>query len=62
MTPVGSLNDMLLDVAFVGTPIQCAKQKICDEVEEMFEFRKRQGWDKANQYKYIFDIGESGCR
>jgi hypothetical protein len=47
--PVGPLNDLLLDVAFVGKPIQCQEQAVCDQVEEMFEFRKRQGWDKANQ-------------
>ncbi|KAJ9115819.1 hypothetical protein QFC22_004960 [Naganishia vaughanmartiniae] len=46
---VGSLNDMLLDIAFVGEPIQCATQEICKELAETYEFRKRQGWDKANK-------------
>ncbi|KAJ9108572.1 hypothetical protein QFC19_002288 [Naganishia cerealis] len=57
---VGSLNDLLLDIAFVGEPIQCASQEICDELAETYEFRRRQGWDKANNYKYIFDIDGNG--
>ncbi|KAJ9094728.1 hypothetical protein QFC21_005886 [Naganishia friedmannii] len=57
---VGFLNDLLLDIAFVGEPIQCATQQICDELAETYEFRKRQGWDKANSYKYIFDIDGNG--
>lgn len=62
LVPVGPLNDLLLDVAFVGKPIQCAKQEICDQVENMFEFRTRQDWNKANNYKYIFDIGQCAGR
>jgi hypothetical protein len=46
---VGPLNDLLLDVAFVGEPIQCQDQHICDELKNTFEFRGRQGWDKANK-------------
>ncbi|KAI5451156.1 hypothetical protein NCC49_002032 [Naganishia albida] len=57
---VGPLNDLLLDVAFVGEPIQCQDQHICDELKNTFEFRGRQGWDKANKYKYIFDIDGNG--
>ena len=49
VAPVGTLNDLLLDIAFVGEPIQCATQEICDELAETYEFRKRQGWDKANR-------------
>lgn len=48
-TAISHLNELLLDIGFVGEPIQCADQHICDELSEMFDFKERQGWDKANK-------------
>jgi hypothetical protein len=49
-TPIGTLNDLLLDIGFVGEPIQCADKHICDELAQKFDFKGRQGWDKANKW------------
>lgn len=48
-TPVRQLNDLLLDIGFVGEPIQCADKRICDELSQMFNFKARLGWDNANK-------------
>ncbi|KAF8576914.1 glycosyltransferase family 90 protein [Ramaria rubella] len=54
-----ALNAAFMDVAFVGRPIQC-RGAVCETLQKMFEWRKRQTWREAWEYKYIMDIDGNG--
>ncbi|KAF8576246.1 glycosyltransferase family 90 protein [Ramaria rubella] len=56
---MSALNSAFMDVAFVGAPMQC-QPPVCDVLKGMFEWRSRQTWQDAWQYKYIMDIDGNG--
>lgn len=52
------LNSAFMDVAFVGNPVQC-RGDLCEILQDMFEWRKKQSYTEAWHYKYIMDVGVS---
>ncbi|KAL1726872.1 glycosyltransferase family 90 protein [Schizophyllum commune] len=52
----GALNPKLMDVAFAGRAHQCTTQRICDSIEEKFEFRSFQTLAESANYKYVMDV------
>ncbi|KAJ6551850.1 glycosyl transferase family 90-domain-containing protein [Mycena capillaripes] len=66
-TPVGTphavprarLVPALLDVAFVGRPMNCAPEE-CKVLEGMFEWRREHDLRRAGRYKYVFDVDGNG--
>lgn len=54
------LNEQYLDVGFVDRPIQCGPDSSCDRVAARYDFKPRQPWSQAAQYKYVFDIDGNG--
>ncbi|KDQ16303.1 glycosyltransferase family 90 protein [Botryobasidium botryosum FD-172 SS1] len=58
---VGPMNDLFVDVAFTGKPVQCdIMGSACRKAEEGWEFRRPQKWEQANQFKYMMDIDGNG--
>ncbi|KAF9490039.1 hypothetical protein BDN71DRAFT_1400563 [Pleurotus eryngii] len=49
------INPALFDIAFAGNPIDCDPD-VCQELEEIFDFRRRQSLKEAGRHKYIFDM------
>ncbi|ODO07250.1 hypothetical protein L198_00829 [Cryptococcus wingfieldii CBS 7118] len=58
-TPLGDLNDDLVDVAFVDHAIQC-DDAVCDEIQENYHFGDRKTWAEGNGYKYLLDLDGNG--
>jgi len=48
-------------VFFAGEPVSCP-EAICRELGEMFEWRKRQGYKSAGNYKYVLDVSGFSLR
>lgn len=53
------INPALFDIAFAGNPIDCDPD-VCRELEEIFDFRRRQSLKEAGKHKYIFDVRMPG--
>ena len=53
--PTSVLNAAFMDVSFVGKPLQC-REPMCEELKQMFEWRRYQPWQDAWLYKYIMDV------
>jgi len=49
------LKPAMLDIKFAGEPMSC-EPEVCKELEEMFDWRKRQGIRAAGNYKYVLDV------
>jgi hypothetical protein len=46
-----------LDIGFAGEPIACEKEDgTCDELADMFEWKKKVTVEEAGNYKYILDM------
>lgn len=48
----------MVDVAFAGEPLSCSPET-CEQLAEVFEWRKRHNMHTAGKYKYFMDV--SGC-
>jgi hypothetical protein len=48
------INPAMMDIAFTGDP-GCAG-KTCEELQGLFEWRRRQNAKDAGQYKYVLDV------
>ncbi|WOO78997.1 Beta-1,2-xylosyltransferase 1 [Vanrija pseudolonga] len=57
---LSKLNDQLMDVAFVDTPIQCEPKALCDQISKEYKFGDRMTWVAANEFKYQLDIDGNG--
>jgi hypothetical protein len=50
------INPAYMDMAFSGnTPVSC-QEETCEELKQMFEWRRHQDTKGAGQYKYVFDV------
>jgi hypothetical protein len=50
-----NINPGMLDIMFAGEPFSC-EPGVCKELEELFDWRKRQGQKAAGNYKYVLDV------
>ncbi|KAG8961623.1 Glycosyltransferase Family 90 domain containing protein [Tulasnella sp. 419] len=55
----GMLNGALTDIHFAGDPIQCVPE-ICNRLVNEYEWKERQEFDEAWNYKYIIDVDGNG--
>ncbi|KXN85628.1 Beta-1,2-xylosyltransferase 1 [Leucoagaricus sp. SymC.cos] len=53
------LNPALFDVAFAGAPLQCPED-YCDEIDQMFDWRRFQDTKGASRFKYVLDVDGNG--
>ena len=49
------INPAVMDVAFTGDAISCDPE-ICKIMEEDYQWRERQGYREAGNYKYVLDV------
>jgi len=49
------INPAAMDVAFGGLPLACS-DKLCDVLEEIYPWRRRQTLKEAGRYKYVMDV------
>jgi hypothetical protein len=49
------VNPAVLDVMFAGNPLSCAPE-VCQQLADIFEWRKHQNNRAAGNYKYIIDV------
>ena len=50
------LNPAMMDVFFSGKPLGC-EEATCRLLETVFEWKGKQSFSEAGNYKYIFDVG-----
>ena len=56
--PVVDINERYTDIAFSGRPGQCDEgDGTCDALSRIFKWHSGMGQEEANNYKYIFDMG-----
>ncbi|KAI6038814.1 glycosyl transferase family 90-domain-containing protein [Pisolithus marmoratus] len=59
--PMARVNPAWMDVAFSGEPVACEESAgTCELMEEMFEFRRRQGRKEEGKHKFILDVDGNG--
>ena len=57
--PVVDINEHYTDVAFAGRPGQCHEiDGTCEALSRVFKWHGNMDQEEANNYKYIFDMGE----
>lgn len=49
------INPAAMDIAFGGQPLACSDD-VCDVLEEIYPWRKRQSLNEAGRYKYVLDV------
>jgi hypothetical protein len=52
------VNPALLDIQYAGKPGSCS-QKLCGQLEKMYDWRRSQTLQEAGRYKYVFDVSQS---
>lgn len=53
----GSINKQLFDVAFVGVPIQCARDGTCEDLKAEYDFKAiHMTHYESLRYKYVLDL------
>jgi hypothetical protein len=59
--PNASLNNRLMDVGFVGKPIQCDKTDgTCEDIAERYTFKNKVTLNDFDHSKYLFDMDGNG--
>ncbi|KAG6841033.1 hypothetical protein C0991_002495 [Blastosporella zonata] len=53
--PRSKINPGMMDIAFSGEPVGC-HEETCPELEQKYEWRKRQGNKETGKFKYIIDV------
>ncbi|KAJ8584607.1 glycosyltransferase family 90 protein [Rhizopogon salebrosus TDB-379] len=53
------VNSALLDIQYAGKPGSCS-QKLCGQLEKMYDWRRSQTLQEAGRYKYVFDVDGNG--
>ncbi|KIJ63849.1 glycosyltransferase family 90 protein [Hydnomerulius pinastri MD-312] len=58
---LGRVNPAWMDVAFAGGAVGCDHEAgTCEQMEAVWEFRRKQGRREEGRYKFIFDIDGNG--
>lgn len=52
------VNPALMDIQFSGKAGSCS-QKMCGQLNDMYDWRKSQTIKEAGRYKYVFDVSRS---